>query len=467
MLVDLPTRRRMRAPLRRPPLDLAVLLALAPSACRAAPPAAGPQEPRGPGELVWEASEDGRRLVARGELDAGCPRLPGEAVQRYRLVNYDGVAGELLTAHLASRAFDAYLALLHERDDGTWIELGRDDDGGEGTDARLELELPFDGRYQLLVGTALPEQEGAFELALESGGELALPSRDDAGAGRYALLVGVEDYPGVESDLVGPRSDVELFRELLVGSFGFPADDVVVLADARATRHNLIRAFAEHLGRAGEGDVAVFYFSGHGLQTRGNLGLTGAADPEPDDRDEALYLADGGILLDDELGWLTDRVRARRKLVVLDSCFSGTGSRGPAGYAKRVSPEDVEGALWVPDALLVEGTVAPPTLSGARLLGEGAVDHVLLASSRSDQLSWTLPPSGEHGACSAFTFATTRVLGAAGPDDTFESLMADVRDLTVYLVADAHGEEQEPAAEGEPVASPVRAFLDGGPHATP
>ena len=37
---------------------------------------------------------------------------------------------------------------------------------------------------------------------------------------------------------------------------------------------------------------------GHGVRTTENMGLVGAADVEEDGRDEALYLADGSLLLD-------------------------------------------------------------------------------------------------------------------------------------------------------------------------
>ncbi len=443
---------------------LVALACRAPSAAVVAEPVVEEARP------AWQGEAGSEVLRLAGRLDEGSARLEtfdglegaSSTVSRsFDLWPYEGVEGELVTVDMRSESFDAFLVLLYE-DEDEWIELDRDDDGGGKTDARIDFELPFAGTYALLATTAGSDARGDYELELRSEPPLEFAaSRTEIGSGRRALLVGIEDYPGSESDLDGPNNDVALFRKLLLERFGFQDEDIIELRDARATRRNLIAAFREGLGRAGEGDLAVFYYSGHGIQTAENMGLTGAADPEADGRDEALFLADGSLLLDDELGWMVDRLRTDRALLVLDSCFSGTGSRGASGHSKRVRTEDVDEVLWLPERFLVEGTTAPPARNLEQTFSEGMpLNHVLFASSRSDQVSWTLPASAATElACSAFTWSIAEILGEADPEDTFESAMERIAKLTAALVEDALSEEQDPRVEGKRAAERVLDFL--------
>jgi hypothetical protein len=62
--------------------------------------------------------------------------------------------------------------------------------------------------------------------------------------------------------------------------------------EIKPTRQAVIDAFRQHLGRAVEGDVALFYYSGHGSQEK--------APPEfwhlePDHLDETLVLYDSRV----------------------------------------------------------------------------------------------------------------------------------------------------------------------------
>ena len=116
-----------------------------------------------------------------------------------------------------------------------------------------------------------------------------------------------------------------------------------MLNDSDATRENIANGVIEHLGQAGPDGVAVLFFSGHGIQMGENIGLTGALDPEPrGDGDEAIFIyghgGESSVLLDEELGFLIETIDAGRALVVVDACFSGEITRGPAdGRSRRSS----------------------------------------------------------------------------------------------------------------------------------
>jgi hypothetical protein len=149
----------------------------------------------------------------------------------------------------------------------------------------------------------------------------AVPPRSE----RYALLIGIGRYPRPEDSLPGPPSDVREIRDLLISRFGFSADHIVTITDTFATRDSIISALKRHLGRAGSRGTAVFYFSGHGLSLDRNYSVQ---DTERRGADQALHVwgANGksSFVLDDELGVLMGRLTALKRLVIVESCFSGS-----------------------------------------------------------------------------------------------------------------------------------------------
>ena len=100
--------------------------------------------------------------------------------------------------------------------------------------------------------------------------------------------------------------------------------------------------------RARKNDVAVFFYAGHGSQTRDKNG------DEPDEWDETFMLHDarsGGVrdLRDDEFNQMLARLHQKTNniTVIIDSCNAGTATRGPEAssvVARFFEPmeEDVE-----------------------------------------------------------------------------------------------------------------------------
>jgi metacaspase-1 len=138
---------------------------------------------------------------------------------------------------------------------------------------------------------------------------------------RYALCVGINDYPGVASDLSGCVNDALDWRDTLLG-FGY---DVHIMLDAEVGKVNLVESIKERLSHLRAGDRFVLTFSGHGTWAPDKSG------DEIDRRDEALCCVDyesGGLLTDDEMFLLfTHRKFGSRVTVLSDSCHSGTVSR--------------------------------------------------------------------------------------------------------------------------------------------
>lgn len=173
------------------------------------------------------------------------------------------------------------------------------------------------------------------------------PPTETKGQRRLALIVGVGQYKNEEvPDLPGAPSDAKSIYEMLTGaSYAFPKEDVCLLLDSDATRAEFVAAFEGLIERARASDVAVVFFAGHGSQTRDLDG------DEPDGWDETLLFTDsrtGDVhdFRDDELNGLLAKLDARTKNVVLmlDSCNSGTATRGDSGLKARFfKPEESSG----------------------------------------------------------------------------------------------------------------------------
>lgn len=182
-------------------------------------------------------------------------------------------------------------------------------------------------------------------------------SADEPAARGQALLIGCTKYDNLDASLhlEGPANDVELMNELLCQRFGFSGERVVSLSESsgrperRPTRANIEREFVR-LGReAIAGEQVVVFLAGHGSQ-QPNLNPT-EDDPEPDGLDELFLPADvqawnGGIgrvpnaIVDDELhGWLKAIEQRRAAVtVIVDSCHSGTMTRGVGERVRQIPP---------------------------------------------------------------------------------------------------------------------------------
>ena len=158
------------------------------------------------------------------------------------------------------------------------------------------------------------------------GGVPSLPLH----SARKALLIGIDAYQHV-SPLVGPVNDVKAMHAFITDDLGFDTGDVRLLLDAEATRANILREVEEWLVEGTRpGDEIFLFFSGHGFQQPDTNG------DEPDRFDETLVPVDvvvrddetiAGMIADDEIATLLNRLSGRRVNVVIDACHSGTSDR--------------------------------------------------------------------------------------------------------------------------------------------
>jgi hypothetical protein len=138
---------------------------------------------------------------------------------------------------------------------------------------------------------------------------------------KYALCIGINDYPGTQNDLSGCVNDANDWAKALRDR-GF---SVTQLLDKKATGQNIREAIKSVIARAKSGDVVAIQYSGHGSFVPDTNG------DEPDGNDECICPYDitaRGPIVDDELFQLYTSRQAGVHLVVFsDSCHSGTVAR--------------------------------------------------------------------------------------------------------------------------------------------
>lgn len=155
------------------------------------------------------------------------------------------------------------------------------------------------------------------------------------GQRRIALVVGVGTYLarnrlGKPMNLKAPPREAERFANVLTTQYGFPPENVCLLTDGAATMARHDQLWTDHLGRAQDGDVVVYYFAGHGSRVKDQKG----GDERNDGKDETLLLYNSrtggaGELVDDDLN---ERLQVLAQAtpnvtVIVDACRSGSATR--------------------------------------------------------------------------------------------------------------------------------------------
>jgi triacylglycerol esterase/lipase EstA (alpha/beta hydrolase family) len=177
----------------------------------------------------------------------------------------------------------------------------------------------------------------------------------------YTLLVGINEYKSLNiPPLRGCVRDIEEIEKYLLERFSqrenveFTLVQPKVLKNHEAARQKIIEeGFEQYLCQAGDGDVVLFYYAGHGSQEKAGEEFWSV---EPDHLNETLVCYDSrtdGVwdLADKELRYLISKVagddpqRGPHVLVILDCCHSGSGTRAPE-VAERNAPMDDRERPW-------------------------------------------------------------------------------------------------------------------------
>jgi hypothetical protein len=179
------------------------------------------------------------------------------------------------------------------------------------TDVELVKKITLHGK--LGGGGGKPARQAATGVLGEQLG---------TGAKKYAIIVGISDYPGTLNDLQYCDDDAEDMYAALTTLYGYKSSNIHLLLDMGASFAAIQGAINDIQSKAKADDEVVFFFSGHGTN-----GV--ADDGDREKTDEAIVSHDGnqsgsfvaiwdGQLKDWFSGFSTTRI-----IFIFDSCLAG------------------------------------------------------------------------------------------------------------------------------------------------
>jgi len=151
-----------------------------------------------------------------------------------------------------------------------------------------------------------------------------------ASAEKWALLVGINNYPNDISPLRYCVADVVAFRDALVNVAGFKRDKIFLMTDKmegqmEPTNINVVKRLGILAKQVQPQDTFVFYFSGHGIVNDGSSFLL-AVNSDTATQDT---LEMSAVPLD-RVSKILSLVKAQQLLTVIDACRNNpeTGRSG-------------------------------------------------------------------------------------------------------------------------------------------
>lgn len=133
----------------------------------------------------------------------------------------------------------------------------------------------------------------------------------------WVVAVGVLEWENEElwnSFPQAGRKDAELVE--FFKSAGVPPNQILFIKDQEATKERIERLTARHLAHAREGDMALFYYTGHGA--RDNSGITYFAT-----YDSGEDLSESALSVPSIFRIIERNFRGDRVLLTADCCYSG------------------------------------------------------------------------------------------------------------------------------------------------
>jgi len=276
---------------------------------------------------------------------------------------------------------------------------------------------------------------------------------------KRALIIAIGDYPdSLGWGKISSTNDVPLIKRALEGQ-GFKEHYITLITDKKATKTGIVNAMNTLIRSSGKGDIVVIHYSGHGQQISDDNG------DEIDKLDETLVSWDAPAyyntgytgekhLRDDEFGELISALRLKlgtdgQVLVFMDSCHSGTGTRGekPAvrvrgGKDPLIIPE-LESVLPGSLTKVEKGFGMSEAPMGTRGTGGDIALMVLFAGASFNELNYeTLDEKGNG--VGSLSYSITKVFTEMDEGMTYRTLFNKVH-ASMSTVAP----RQTPMLEGD------------------
>lgn len=174
--------------------------------------------------------------------------------------------------------------------------------------AAPEWMVPEAGAAGELAIAPPPETFDAPPATAAPPPDALLTASATAAGGVWAVVIGIDDYPGSRSDLrqsVNDANDVDA----ALAAYGVAPHRRVVLRNTQATAAVIADALRWLVGRAGPDATAVFFSAGH-------VRKLGPGS-------EAIVAADGNLVTDRRVADLLRPLAARQTWIALASCYAG------------------------------------------------------------------------------------------------------------------------------------------------
>ena len=266
---------------------------------------------------------------------------------------------------------------------------------------------------------------------------------------KLALIIAIGDYPeNTGWNKISSGNDVGILENALEKQ-GFTKNNITVLKDKDATKAGIIKQLKILSNKVRAGDVVLIHFSGHGQQINDDN-----AD-EPDGYDESIIPFDAHIrytenyhgenhLRDDELNLALTKIREKAGkngsvLVILDSCHSGTATRGfqkcrgteikfePPGYSGVNNKKEL---FFEPDELKLNEEEISPIIT--------------YSASSPEQLNYEYTDDETGTSYGSLTFALCKALSKVDSSTTYRGLFD-----RVLVEMNKIAPNQNPQAEGD------------------
>jgi uncharacterized caspase-like protein len=217
---------------------------------------------------------------------------------------------------------------------------------------------------------------------------------------RYALVVGVGKFKNGITPLQYSVRDATLFYRFLLEQAGFTKNNTYFLADQNATSSSIVKYLNGIRNAAQEDDLVVVYMSSHGTPPDKFGGVYIVTyDTEVNPRERVWHTAVAETALKD----FVENLRARRLVMVLDTCYSNGAYRAipgflpPGGKSLGVGGEN-EGygvstaqgkRLFGAKDIVLEDQPRQAASSGKSIDGsQESYGKVLISASSSGEKSW-------------------------------------------------------------------------------
>jgi len=190
--------------------------------------------------------------------------------------------------------------------------------------AKPDMNRPLPATDIQLIKKAAPhgKPSGGGGKPVKQAATGTLGDQLGAEANKYAIIIGISDYPGTAYDLQYCDDDAEDMYLALTTRYGYSASNIYKLENMDASFDAIHNAINNIESLEVPGDEVVFFFSGHGAN-----GV--AVDGDKERVDEAIVSHDGNLggsllaIWDGQLKDWFSGFDTSWVIFIFDSCFAG------------------------------------------------------------------------------------------------------------------------------------------------